>query len=961
MDMFSVDCYGVGLDMSEYSSDCDFDYISESYDIKSLEEDYSYFQNFDIHSSSSYESDKQHHLEKVFNELDIQRQTGEFCDAEILVSDKRFPVHRNILAAAAPYFQAMFSSGFAEKDQKQVEIKGVEPDTFEKLLSYTYGGSLDVNRDTVEELLHVSDMFAVQGLISACEKYLKNHWRRENFFEYYSLAVKYNLEELKKSILFHIKSNFMIAVTNEYFVACSYELLLSVVQDEDLKVKSEMDILKAVLKWIAHDTCRRISLLESFLNHVKLARITNRNIKQLVDQSTFTKDEKLFVTEKIETRISEKSVLKELGLSLFVLHVDSFDHNIIITAFDASSGGWFNLQSTLSLNQLDDAILFEKDIYIFSEGRNVAYSLEHQEWKNKAPLPTQKHDINACLLNGKLYVIGGTITNKNRGAFYPCQRSGQKSVRPIQVYNPTMDEWYTIGDCFYGNANMPVVGVDDSLYMVCHRQFKNQSHVNILRYNLLNGRFCRLPDSPKKILDAVLLVLDNYIYVFGEEKQTHYRHFWDFADEFMTHNESCCGQRYNITTDTWSVCNIALPQGVKIVTAIALKTSLAVLCQCRSNRGQQLTLYLYDPASDKMELFGEIPFPDGGGCDQRTFSCHNSYYLQSIKFLMSTDKELTDIASHGKSVSSSNQTVVSQNKNLLDIKQEKLEQSVYVSNLVAFGDLIDAQAQVPNPGQREAHGTICYHVNTVQKFVPGNYIASVESLTSTMCDVPFVIFHYESVKAARILEKICQIQDLGSEYFHPKEENIVSRYDWCHWRNWRLIDNEDITKRLEIKVEDEDVQLSDTLTDSYISDDSDEEENSKDDKRYSSYNSSRKLKSKQTITVSSSDIIYFVPVENSNDIPSLVNKKDFNSKILHALQEGVESAKGFAANVSRTKFNIPGDWNYGALCQDKKSQRYFALVLYFSLTDDEKENASSFYNTIKLSDCHLIFDMEVMT
>ncbi|XP_076315635.1 kelch-like protein 11 isoform X2 [Tachypleus tridentatus] len=497
--------------------------------------------------------------------------------------------------------------------------------------------SLDVNHDTVEELLHVSDMFAVQGLVSECEKYLRTHWRQENYFEYYSLAVKYNLEDLQKTILLYIKANVMNAMTNKYFVECSYELLLVVIQDEDLTVNSEMDILEVVLKWIAHDACQRISLLESFLNHIKLARITNRNIKQLVDQSPFTKDEKNYITEKIKNHISKKSVLKELGLFLFVLHIDNFD-NTNITAFDANSGGWYNLQSALSLNHLDNAVLFEKEIYVFSEGRNFAYSLECQEWKNKAPLPTQKYDINACLLNGKIYVIGGTITKRKKRVLYPYYRSVEIPVRPIQVYNPATDEWYTLGDCFYSNANMPVVGVDDSLYMVCHKQFKNQSHVNILRYNLLNRRFCRLPDSPKKILDAVLVVSNNYIYIIGEEKRIYNRHIFDFAHEFTKHNEGCCGQRYNITTDTWSVCNIALPHDVKIVSAVALETSLAVLCKCRSKRGQDLSLYLYDPVSDKMELSGKIPFPDDVHCNE----C-----FQPLKFLMSTNKELTGIASDG--------------------------------------------------------------------------------------------------------------------------------------------------------------------------------------------------------------------------------------------------------------------------------------------------------------------------
>ena len=57
----------------------------------------------------------QYQSREIFKNLNNLRKTGQLCDTVLKTSDgETFTVHRNILAAASDYFNAMFCGGFKE-------------------------------------------------------------------------------------------------------------------------------------------------------------------------------------------------------------------------------------------------------------------------------------------------------------------------------------------------------------------------------------------------------------------------------------------------------------------------------------------------------------------------------------------------------------------------------------------------------------------------------------------------------------------------------------------------------------------------------------------------------------------------------------------------------------------------------------------------------------------------------
>ena len=89
-----------------------------------------------VHFSSEYTLSL---LTALYNQL----KTSEFCDVMLDVSGQKYPAHRNILAAASPYFHAMFTGGLSESSETEIHLHGTTAEVFEVLLKFMYTGLFD--------------------------------------------------------------------------------------------------------------------------------------------------------------------------------------------------------------------------------------------------------------------------------------------------------------------------------------------------------------------------------------------------------------------------------------------------------------------------------------------------------------------------------------------------------------------------------------------------------------------------------------------------------------------------------------------------------------------------------------------------------------------------------------------------------------------------------------------------
>ena len=92
-------------------------------------------------------------------------------DVVLEVGGELFHAHRVVLAAASPYFKAMFTGGLKESEMSRVTLQGVSPTAMSRLINFIYTGRIKVNEITVCQILSAATMFQVCQ--NACNTYYK--------------------------------------------------------------------------------------------------------------------------------------------------------------------------------------------------------------------------------------------------------------------------------------------------------------------------------------------------------------------------------------------------------------------------------------------------------------------------------------------------------------------------------------------------------------------------------------------------------------------------------------------------------------------------------------------------------------------------------------------------------------------------------------------------------------------
>ena len=96
-------------------------------------------------------------------------QNGHCTDVQLVVGERVFPVHKVILAARSPVFNAMFSNAMTESKSGIVNITDVDPDVLEQFLRFMYTGELHQSAPCSNRLAAVADKYQVETLQDLCE------------------------------------------------------------------------------------------------------------------------------------------------------------------------------------------------------------------------------------------------------------------------------------------------------------------------------------------------------------------------------------------------------------------------------------------------------------------------------------------------------------------------------------------------------------------------------------------------------------------------------------------------------------------------------------------------------------------------------------------------------------------------------------------------------------------------
>jgi len=119
------------------------------------------------------------------------RDSQQLVDVTLCVDEQLFTCHRALLASASEYFRCLFTTNLAEQNQSEIAINGVDANSMRLVLDYVYKGAVELNSDTVQNLLSAANLFQLRGLRDGCADYMEQKIEIDNCIGIHFFAQVY--------------------------------------------------------------------------------------------------------------------------------------------------------------------------------------------------------------------------------------------------------------------------------------------------------------------------------------------------------------------------------------------------------------------------------------------------------------------------------------------------------------------------------------------------------------------------------------------------------------------------------------------------------------------------------------------------------------------------------------------------------------------------------------------------
>ncbi|XP_052078335.1 BTB/POZ domain-containing protein 6-B-like [Mytilus californianus] len=196
---------------------------------------------------------KEGSMDTITGKLDQICLTEEMADVFFSFQGEnivRIPAHKMILALRSPVFKAMFYGSFPQSEG-DIRIEDITLETFKRLVKYLYTDHLQLSKNCVIPLLYTAQKYQIAGLISKCENYLQDKLAVDNACTLFSHAKFFTMAKLRTNALKFIADDAIDVLKHDDFLLLLSEDLVDILQLDSLCVQ-EVDIVRAVLKWVDH-------------------------------------------------------------------------------------------------------------------------------------------------------------------------------------------------------------------------------------------------------------------------------------------------------------------------------------------------------------------------------------------------------------------------------------------------------------------------------------------------------------------------------------------------------------------------------------------------------------------------------------------------------------------------------------------------------------------------------------
>ncbi|OAD81499.1 hypothetical protein PHYBLDRAFT_139045 [Phycomyces blakesleeanus NRRL 1555(-)] len=190
-----------------------------------------------IKSESNDDSDSRKRIQEPNKYM---YQTLNICIEKLKSRD--FRCHKVVLAGASPWFKALFKIKMSDSNSKDVTIRGISPEMFEKILVLIYSSEYNVkDLDEASKILKVAERIEISTLCNLIFAYLKSNINNK---------TNYRRKDIETACKNFIKHNAATFVRSKEIIAFDSESVIKILETNNLSPPvNEEKLYDAVLSW----------------------------------------------------------------------------------------------------------------------------------------------------------------------------------------------------------------------------------------------------------------------------------------------------------------------------------------------------------------------------------------------------------------------------------------------------------------------------------------------------------------------------------------------------------------------------------------------------------------------------------------------------------------------------------------------------------------------------------------
>ncbi|XP_063229967.1 kelch-like ECH-associated protein 1B [Bacillus rossius redtenbacheri] len=492
--------------------------------------------------------------------MGMMRSHKMLTDVVLEVETELFHAHKVVLAAASPYFKAMFTGGLRECEMQRIKLQGVCPSTMSRLICFMYTGQVRVTEVTVCQLLPAATMFQVKNVIDACCVFLERQLHPTNAIGIANFAEQHGCNDLCHKANQFIVQHFTQLCQEDEFLQLTPMQLVALIRRDELNVQDERQVYNAVLKWVKHDEERRYPRMENILQAVRCQYLTPDFLRDQMKNCDLLKRlpacREYLAQIFRELSLHKKPCIKERTPNtprIIYIAGGYFRKSLdMLEGYNVDDQTWTPLAKlTVPRSGLGGAFL--KGMFYAVGGRNNSnppassydsdwvdrYNPVTDQWRPCSPMSVPRNRVGVAVMDGLLYAVGG------------C--AGTECHSSVERYDPDEDRWASVKPMQTRRLGVGVAVVNRLLYAIGGFDGSNRLS-SVECYHPENNEWTAVASMPTACSGAGVAALSQYIYVVGG---------------YDGHTQLSSVLRYDTERNAWeSVAGLAVARSTLSVTAL---------------------------------------------------------------------------------------------------------------------------------------------------------------------------------------------------------------------------------------------------------------------------------------------------------------------------------------------------------------------------------------------------------